>query len=90
MFVSMHVICRLFFKQNLLPAYDHVVPFQLMVGTATGVLIHPAVQPVGEGNRLEQGSVTTPPHSTREKAANGLDQQMKQEPAIPSTVQVSW
>ena len=74
----------------MLPAYGHVVPFQLMVGTATGAPIHPAVQLVGEGNRLEQDSVTTPPHSTREKTVNGLDQQMKQEPAIPSTVQVSW
>ena len=72
-----------------MPAYGHVVPFQLMVGTATGVPIHPAVQLVGEGNRLEQDSVTTPPHSTREKTVNGLDQQMKQEPVIPSTVQVS-
>ena len=73
-----------------MPAYGRVVPFQLMVGTATGAPIHPAVQLVGEGNRLEQDSVTTPPHSTREKTVNGLDQQMKQEPVIPSIVQVSW
>lgn len=61
---------------------------QLMVAMATGVCIHPAVQLVGEVNRSEQGCATTPPHNTMEKTANGLDQLMKQGPAILSIAQL--
>ena len=75
-------------KYMYLANVSHVL-FQLMVVTATGVCIPPVVQLVGEVNRSEQGCATTPPHSTMEKAANGLDQLMKQGPVILSIAQVS-
>ena len=62
---------------------------QLTVATTTGVLIHLAVQPVGEVNRSEPDCAITPPPSTTEKTASGLDQLTRQEPVILSTAQVS-
>jgi len=61
---------------------------QLMGVTATGVGTPLAVHPVGEGNRSGPGCATTPPPSTMEKTANGLDQLMRQGLAILSTAQL--
>ena len=55
----------------------------------SGVLILHAVPPVGVGVKLEPDSAIIPPLSTVEKTANGLVQQMRQDLATLSTVQVN-
>ena len=55
----------------------------------SGVLILHAVPPVGVGDKLEPESAIIPPLSTVEKTVNGLVQQMKQDLATLSTVQVN-
>ena len=53
-----------------------------------GVFTPLAVLPVGEGNRSEPGSAITPPPSTMEKTANGLDQLTRRGLVILSTARV--
>ena len=55
----------------------------------SGVLILHAVPPVGVGDKLEPDSAIILLLSTVEKTANGLVQQMRQDPATLSTVQVN-
>ena len=55
----------------------------------SGVLILHAVRPVGVGDKLEPESAIIPPLSTVEKTVNGLVQQMRQDLATLSTVQVN-
>jgi len=55
----------------------------------SGVLILHAVPPVGVGDKLEPESAIIPPLSTVEKTVNGLVQQMRQDLATLSTVQVN-
>ena len=55
----------------------------------SGVLILHAVPPVGVGDKLEPESAIIQPLSTVEKTVNGLVQQMRQDLATLSTVQVN-
>lgn len=59
-----------------------------MVDTVSGVLILHAVPPVGVGDKLEPDSAIILPLSTVEKTANGLAQQMRQDLATLSIVQL--
>lgn len=60
-----------------------------MVDTVSGVPILHAVPPVGVGDKLEPDSAIIPPLNIVEKTANGLVQQMRQDLATLSTVQVN-
>ena len=55
----------------------------------SGVPILHAVPPVGVGDKLEPDSAIIPPLNIVEKTANGLVQQMRQDLATLSTVQVN-